>query len=261
MLNGMPKREIVWISFLFLAATAALIAGRHFQQKARAYELYEAMLNSDYERVRSMLDQGTNPDVLTIDRQLPLNLAVQAGDMEMVRLLLEFGADCTRKDAEGYTPLMSALKTSDTMLELLLAEGCESEIPVDIANELMIRLAFAGTPTCAAYLLDRGARADVLVADWDSTALHDAVYFGNRELVSLFLDQGANINVLDREGMTPLDQLRRYRPTKIDRALWLRKMGAKSATLSESALDSLLGISEVTDEDAPNLSADAHSRQ
>ncbi|KNC79024.1 hypothetical protein SARC_08565 [Sphaeroforma arctica JP610] len=53
-----------------------------------------------------------------------LHYAVDSGQTDVVDLLLKFGADCEHQDAEGVTPLHSAVKAdSEPMTSLLISNG------------------------------------------------------------------------------------------------------------------------------------------
>ena len=74
--------------------------------------------------------------------------------------------------------------------------------------------------------MEYGARPDELVPDWDSTAIHQAVLYGKWDLVEHFVELGADINVEDNEGQTPLDRYLANPGLDEERRAWLRKLGA-----------------------------------
>ena len=98
--------------------------------------------------VKVLLDRGAKPSVPSRDQGFaPLHSAVatDAGEAtaEIVRLLLEAGADPNTKSNEGGTPLHSAAYTGDLEIaELLLAYGADpnatgpkGQTPLDIARD------------------------------------------------------------------------------------------------------------------------------
>ena len=86
------------------------------------------------EVVRVLLEHGADPDD-DADNQFgvrPVNAAAAARDHETMRLLLEAGADANARQQGGLTPLHSAAHTDDAeMAKLLLAHGADPAIAAD----------------------------------------------------------------------------------------------------------------------------------
>ena len=99
--------------------------------------------------------------------------AAIAGDLSMVRLLINHQADVNGMDDTGMTPLLHAVKKQDIYL---------------------VRL-----------LLAKHARVDLCSAS-KANALSQAIDVGRLDLIRLLLDYEADINLIDREGRTPLLQ-------------------------------------------------------
>ena len=98
--------------------------------------------------VKALLERGAKPSLPSLDQGFtPLHSAVAtdagAGEHEIVRLLLEAGADPNAKSREGGTPLHTAAFTGDLEgAELLLAYGPDpnasdpkGHTPLDIARD------------------------------------------------------------------------------------------------------------------------------
>jgi len=101
-----------------------------------------------------------------------IHIAVQIGDLAMVKAFLEEGTDVNAKDGSGYTPFHYAIWYSKT----------------DIAR----------------LLIEKGA--DIHAKDQSGyTPLHWAVLMGNKELTELILAKGADVNARGKAGETPLD--------------------------------------------------------
>jgi ankyrin repeat protein len=162
----------------------------------------------------------------TVDRDgqggwTPLHLAVAEGHGEIVRLLVEAGADLTARTDFNRTPLHVALQSRPEMAPLLRELGAEVDAPsaayLDDVDQLRRHLdagadpgdrtsgadllswaAFGGAVRTAELLLARGA-------DADSGALHYAAGGGRLQLVRLLLAAGADVNRRDpATGRTPL---------------------------------------------------------
>jgi ankyrin repeat protein len=130
----------------------------------------------------------------------PLLRAAKAGDLPLMRLLLQRGALVNLANSQGVTPLMAAVgdghihdptrglpRTEEDALqcyELLRAAGAEvdARTPLGYADaDLKIR-----TPA-------------------NRTALHAAASRGWNRIVQRLVDDGAELDVLDSNGLSPID--------------------------------------------------------
>ena len=144
----------------------------------------------------------------------PLIRAANAGDVEMVKLLLSKGADATIYMADRQTPIHAVIS------------GRSSEKQ---AMELIGLLHKAGTDLNVVALINHPEEIR------GGTALHYAVRKRQRELIKLLASLGIDMNAVDQDGLTALDytQSRGFMPfmalqTPIykDEAQLLRDLGA-----------------------------------
>ena len=111
-------------------------------------------------------------------------LAAKAADVEVMRLLLDHGADPTIGTEDNITPLMAAA-------------GISWASNQDRASEAQVLEAVT--------LLVEGLGADVnAVSDVAETAMHAAAYRGANSVVQYLFDRGAELDVVARDGRTPL---------------------------------------------------------
>jgi hypothetical protein len=89
--------------------------------------LMEAVLAKDREAVRSLLEQGADPDVHDTDQEwTALHLAARGNDAAIVKLLLDYGAEVDSVDTFGNTPLWRAMfEGADDAIALLLEHGAD----------------------------------------------------------------------------------------------------------------------------------------
>ena len=114
----------------------------------------------------------------------PFLAAARQADIEVMRLLLEHGADPKMNTALNITPLM-------------LAAGIAWASNQDRASEEQV--------LDAVKLLVEEQGADVnFVADTGETAMHAAAYRGANSVVQYLFDKGAKLDVQDKSGRTPL---------------------------------------------------------
>jgi uncharacterized protein len=119
----------------------------------------------------------------------PLMRAARTNDHEVMRLLIDGGANPHATLPDGTTVLMLA---SGQGLGGLRGEGPRIRIPTE-----------DGAVQAVSLLLERGADVNATNTN-GGTALHAAVTRGDA-VVKLLLERGANVNARNKAGNTPLD--------------------------------------------------------
>lgn len=143
----------------------------------------------------------------------PFWLAARAADLEMMRLLLDAGADPALPNAFGTTPLMVASGLGEN----------DARRPPD-------HQVFAAVSLLVALGADVTARTPA-----GSTALHGAAAMWEDEVIQLLVDHGADVDAEDGRGRTPL-HLVEYgnanAPSESTAAL-LRSLGAREPVVEQ----------------------------
>jgi len=139
-------------------------------------------------------------------------LAAKSADVDVMRLLLDYGADATIPTEENITPLMAAA-------------GIAWASNQDRASESQV--------LDAVKLLVEEQGADVnAVSDLGETAMHAAAYRGANSVVQYLFDKGAKLDVVAIDGRTPLIvadgvEYGNSFAAQPQTAVLLRKLGAK----------------------------------
>jgi ankyrin repeat protein len=130
------------------------------------------------------------------DAALPLFAAVQRGDRDYVRALLDAGAPADVRFKDGTSPLGAAIDGSADggspsfarIVELLVARGVDVNRRLPDGRTPLFAAAEAGDLRVVTALLDRGARANDLVLD--DTALNAAEQHGNQAIARVLHARG-----------------------------------------------------------------------
>src|SRR5258708_22890506 len=130
--------------------------------------------------------QDVNACGIDIDGETPLHVASNQGDVELVQVLLEHGADIEAQDDYGSTPIHLA--------------------------------SFFGEVELVQVLLEHGAEIEAR-DNRRCTPIHLASDCGDVELVQLFLKQGADAEARDEDDGNPLETAMCERHVEIVRVL------------------------------------------
>jgi uncharacterized protein len=135
--------------------------------------LMKAVQHNDAAAVKRLIAEGVNVSEPDANDDAPLVIAAYKGYTEVVRLLLEAGADVTAVD-----PGMKA-----TALHAA---------------------AYAGRTEAAKLLIEYGIDIDKQGPKNGYTALHDAIWQNNVETAKVLIDAGANLTLKSHSGETPI---------------------------------------------------------
>ncbi|KAL6081708.1 hypothetical protein STEG23_005615 [Scotinomys teguina] len=180
--------------------------------------LHEACTAGHTACVHVLLVAGADPNTPDQDGKRPLHLCRGPGILECAELLLKFGAHVDgRSEDEEETPLHIAARLGHVELaDLLLrwgacpdARNAEGWTPLLTACDVRCQLPTAAEATASrcfqlcSLLLSVGADADA--ADQDKERpLHLACRRGHSAIVELLLSCGVSANAMDYGGHTPL---------------------------------------------------------
>lgn len=224
---------------LFFAATVAagaLAFESHAQiaPSARQLDGYTGLLaaaaRGDVALVQELV-QSEPPDVRDAYDRTPLHVAAYAGHHEAMRALVAAGADPNALERDSYDIVTIAAVANDVpTLRLALSLGTRAgNITSRYEGTALIAAAHLGHVEVVETLLRAGAPLDhVNNLGW--TAVIEAIVLGDggerhTRTLKLLLDAGADANIADRSGRTPLAlaSSRGYRAMERE----LRKAGAR----------------------------------
>jgi ankyrin repeat protein len=163
-------------------------------------ELLRACGQGNLDEVRKLLAAGADPNGAPRGF-LPLNTAVRAGHLEVVKLLLERKADASRADFMEYAPLPFARKPE--IAELLLGAGAPLRAKHPRGETGVHIAARAGDDAMLQFWLNKGLNIDESDAG-GYTALHLAAFRGEADKVQKLIALGADPSKAAASGWTPL---------------------------------------------------------
>ncbi|KAK6332628.1 hypothetical protein TWF730_004288 [Orbilia blumenaviensis] len=146
--------------------------------------------------VELLLDNGAeiNATSTNIPPGTALHLATARGNEEMVRILLNRGADIDTEDKYNRTALQVAIgNETNNMVEILLNEGADVNAQNKNHGNALQAAAFKGNKELVELLLNKGANVNAQGGEYGN-ALQAAAFRGNKKTVELLLNKGANVN-------------------------------------------------------------------
>lgn len=193
--------------------------------------------------VELLLRRGANPLHGTIGHRLPLHFAAEGGHLGIVKALLSRDqSQLNARDHLGQTPLHKAARESreDVAVFLLLQEGIEADPEdndgwrplmnaISRGNAKIVRMIFAHSDVDPNYklknqgqtplwmaitkaddcailrsLLERSDLDLTRTSRWGEGCVYRAACWSKHAALQLLLDRGADINLPNEEGRTPL---------------------------------------------------------
>lgn len=169
--------------------------------------LYDAVTNGDIEIIKAHLRQPS----ADIDRPLRggntlLHHACQHGHVEIVKCLLENGADPNRQ-VESITPLMSACSSGadgpvvEDIVKILVDKGAVVNVSNNHGVTPFMFACIHGHLEVVAFLIQAAFLEATDNQGW--TALFHAIENNQPEVVSILVKAGADVNVANRKGYAP----------------------------------------------------------
>jgi ankyrin repeat protein len=162
--------------------------------------LHHAVLESNLEMIRFLINQGADPNVNMGDARSILQLATDLGDMQMIQVLIEAGADCNKASSSKHplNPLQTAVDMGNFELaKYFMSVGADINWPpYEIKGATALQMAVQKQNVdMVDFLLDRGAHVNAPAAEIRGvTALQAAVSQGRLDLIELLRRNGANAN-------------------------------------------------------------------
>lgn len=178
-----------------------------------------ALRDQNFEAARCLLSKPINVNAYEEDRgATPLMLSYD-GELDLVKMLLDKGADINAADYQGMSPLMHAIKWG--MFEVayfLIQQGADVNLPSDDGSTPLMQMAYNSFEMdheeeerdkifmqTLVLMINSGAEIDAKSNDGDTALLCSLETQMDKRIVKLLLERGADTNVENDIGETPLN--------------------------------------------------------
>ena len=159
----------------------------------------QAVKNGDVQAVLSSLSSGADINIRDRENIPVLIWAANSGHVDIVKLLLDKGADVNEKEVNtGITALWIASQNGHAdVVKLLLDKGADINVKrIDTETTALWMASQNGHTEVVKLLLDKSPEIDLEKPNTDGvTALWIASQDGHAEVVKLLLDRGVDVNV------------------------------------------------------------------
>ncbi|WP_419888812.1 ankyrin repeat domain-containing protein [Paenibacillus xylanexedens] len=173
-------------------------------------QLFKAVEDSDTERIEQMIQAGANINAQDQSGRTVTMIATYNNDLTSAKVLIEAGADVNIQDDMKNTPFLYAgAEGYLDILKLTIEAGADPAITNRYGGTALIPAAEHGYVDVVQELLTQTSVDVDHVNQLGWTALLEAIILndGNaqqQETIQLLIDHGADVNIPDRDGVSPL---------------------------------------------------------
>lgn len=207
----MKRRSLITALLLSLPLAAAWAQVAPSASEAAAYSgLHAAAQQGDAAKIARLVAGGAAVNATDARGRTPLHVATFARQREAIRALVKAGADLQRLENDRYdaVTIASVADDEDTLRVLLQLGASARQTTSRYDGTALIAAAHLGHDGVVRQLIAAGAPLDhVNNLHW--TAAIEAVVLGDggtrhQATLKALIDAGANLQLADRTGQTPL---------------------------------------------------------
>ena len=165
--------------------------------------LVEAVQQGDPEAVRSLLEEQADVNTPQPDGATALAWAAHRNDLETAELLIRAGADVNAANDHGVTPLsLACTNRNAAMVGKLLQAGADPNAALETGETVLMTCASTGSVEAVELLLSRGADGNAKETQKGQTALMWAVAGKHSEVARALIEHGAVVHARSKISLT-----------------------------------------------------------
>ncbi|NXQ90642.1 MYPT2 phosphatase, partial [Nyctibius grandis] len=158
----------------------------------------QACIDENLDMVKFLVENGANVNQQDNEGWTPLHAVASCGYLNIAEYLISHGANVAAVNSEGEVP--SDIAEEAAMKDLLLEQVKKQGVDLDLARKEEEQQMLQD----ARQWLNSGRIEDIKQPRTGATALHVAAAKGYAEVMRLLIQAGFNLNVQDNDGWTPL---------------------------------------------------------
>ncbi|GJQ81133.1 hypothetical protein Trydic_g10282, partial [Trypoxylus dichotomus] len=163
-----------------------------------------ALTSNEIQIIKLLLQYGADVNYMNSNGVTPLTHAIKLKDKDVIRILLQHGADINVKDMRNQTPLCKAIDAKSTeIIELLLLNGAYVNCMDLLYRTPLVYAIATRKENVVQTLLDHEADIN-LQNDDGQTPLYNAIKMKRMTSIELLLKAEADPNCTDKFCFTPL---------------------------------------------------------
>lgn len=171
-------------------------------------EFIDAIADKKKTKVRRMIKNGFNVNTANENGRTPLMMAVQVGNIDMLKMLIKAGANLEQTAKESETPFLYACRaTGDVkVIEYLIKQGVNTKARnVFGHNALFMAAEYNKSWKVVEYLINTKLYdINDQNCNYKYTPLMAAVRCNTIDVVNVLIEHGANLYAKDAEGWLPV---------------------------------------------------------
>ena len=171
-------------------------------EKSGASPLYDAARMGTYDMVKSLVNYGADPNVATKADLTPLHQAAARGNLDMVKDLVQAGAEVNAVAENGRTPIFYAAERGKaSTVNFLLEKKAEVNLADKNGITPLHCAASSGNVALVKFLVSKKANFAATANDGTTVLIAGAKY---PEIVKFLADKMPNVNGVDKDGNSVL---------------------------------------------------------